>query len=404
MASKIKSTIKTQQTDSTLKYKDVHVKNLSFSPLKEGKYSQGQKLAFVRYNHPTFGADSELLMQGPWFKLDAYGIPRRGKHFETDEKRSHIRVPLNQSRSDIKEFCDKLKEFDEYMMSAKVKDELFGNKASKYTYIPLFRLAPELDESNSKDMENFKKYGPKQPYMKLKLDTSYPDVNVNTVVVKSLPNSGDYGSETGVYDTSRTRTFVENIKTIDDLSNELCFLSSFRPISHCAKVWAQPANIKDPEYGLTFKVMKVEVEPPKKTASALKQFRESVNSFVDDDDTVADVETVETKKPVVKKTMVADVESDDDEDDVVESKKTTKKQDVSDVESDEEDYKPVSKGKMIASVPSDDDDDDMPVKVTKTVTKTPVKKLESDDEEDVKPVVKKTLTKTTSARSKKASV
>ena len=359
--------------EMTTNYSDVDVTRLGFTDLEENTRSKGQKIAYPRYDHPVQGPDTPLFIQFPWVDLKSYGIPRTGEFYTDDSQRSFVKIPLDQSIPEVKQFSELLQAIDEKMGSDQFKEKMFGSKASKYQYQPIFRTPLEEDEDVKKDPTK-KDYGPRQPYMKLKIDTSFPDGKVKSHVFSSIPGVNG----------KRTRTKVEGISSIDDIASHICFMSKIRPIGRPVKLWAQPANKKDPTYGLTIKMAKVEVEPPTKTTSNVKQYLES-DAFLDSDNESETIETVfkavtpaPSKTPVKQVAQVdSDKESDEDED-----------------ESEEEVAKPVTK--------------------TATASKAPVKQVaqvESDEDEsedeDVKPV-KKSASKAapapkTTSKAKKAS-
>lgn len=360
--------------EMTTNYSDVDVTRLGFTDLEENTRSKGQKIAYPRYDHQSNGTDSPLFIQFPWVNLNSYGIPRLGEYYSDDSQRAFVKIPLDQSIPEVKQFSELLQSIDEKLGSDEFKEKMFGAKASKYEYQPIYRLPQEEDEDAKKD-PNKKDYGPRHPYMKLKIDTSYPDNKVKSIVFTSVPGANG----------KRTRTKVEGISSIDDIASHICFMSKIRPIGRPVKLWAQAPNKKDPTYGLTFKMAKVEVEPPSKSNSNVKSYLES-DAFLDSDDESETIETVKavttTSKTAATKTptkQVAQVESDEES------------EQESDEESDEEVAKPVA---------------------SKTATKAPVKQVaqaESDDddesEEEVKPAkkpVKAAPAKATS-KSKKAS-
>ena len=353
--------------EMTTNYLDVDVTRLSFTDLEENTRSKGQKIAYPRYDHPIQGPDTPLFFQGPKIFINSGGVPRTNEFYSDDSQRSFVKIPLDQSVPEVKKFSELLQAIDEKMGSDEFKEKVFGSKASKYQYQPIFRTP--LEEDDVKKDPNKKDYGPKQPYMKLKIDTSYPDGKVKSHVFSSILGA----------DGKRTRTKVEGISSIDDFASHVCFMSTIRPICRPVKLWAQPANKKDPTYGLTIKMAKVEVEPPTKTTSNVKQYLES-DAFLDSDN---ESETIETVFKVVAPTTSGKTST---------PSKTPTKQ-VAQVDSDKE---------------SDEDEDESEEEVAKPVTKTaaskaPVKQVaqvESDedesDDEDVKPV-KKSASKATPA-------
>ena len=352
------------KSDMTTKFTDVDVSRLNFTDFEENQRSKGQKISYPRYTHPDNGAEVPLFIQFPWIDLKSYGVPKLGEYYADDSQRSFVKLPLDQSIPEIKQLSDKLRAIDEKLGSEEFKTKMFGTKASKYEYQAVFRLPPEEDEDTKKEAK--KDYGPKHPYMKLKVDTTYPDNQVKTIIFNSVLKDG-----------KRVRTKVDGVKTIDDFASHVCWMSRVHPVVRPVKLWAQAPSKKDPTYGLTFKIAKTEVEPPTKTNSNVKQFMES-DAFLDSDEESDTIETVAPKTTVPSSTstkpkQVAQVDSDNEESDGSEEEIVTKA------------ASKTTKGKQIAHVESDDDDDD------------------DDDSEEVKPS-KKTPAKTvkTPIKSKKS--
>ncbi len=360
--------------EMTTNFSDVKVSQLNFTDFEENTRSKGQKISYPRYTSSETGGEVPLFIQFPWINLSSYGVPKLGEYYTDDSQRSFVKVPLDQSIPEVKQLSDTLREMDEKLGSDEFKEKMFGAKASKYEYQPIFRMPQEEDEDTKKEAK--KDYGPKHPYMKLKIDTTYPDNQVKSIVFTSVMEGG-----------KRVRSKVDGIKSIDDFSSHVCWMSRIRPIVRPVKLWAQAPNKKDPTYGLTFKIAKTEVEPPSKSNSNVKQFMES-DAFLDSDE---ESDTIETVAPV-KSTPVA-------------TKQTTA---------------PVaSKGKQVAQVDSESEqesedeseEEEVAKPVTKSAAKTPAKKVaesedeDESDEEEVKPSKKapaKAPAKST-GKSKKAS-
>ena len=329
--------------DMTTNYTDVNVQQLNFTDLEDNVRSKGQKIAYIRYTDKT-NNEIPLFIQFPWVYLGSGGIPRIGEYYTDDSQRGFVKVPLDQSIPEVKKFSEMLQQIDEKTGSDAFKEKMFGTKASKYQLQPIFRLPQEDD--GPKDPSK-KDYGPKHPYMKLKVDMTYPDNKVKSIVFKSVLDANG----------KRVRTKVNDIVTIDDIAAQICFMCKFRAIGRPVKLWAQAPNKKDPTYGLTFKMSKVEVEPPTKIKSNVKQYLES-DEFLDSDDsdteeTIKMIETtsIASKVKPVAKQGVAEVDSESDSDDSDEEVKTVAKQ----IEESDDD---------------DDDESDEEVKPVKKVTKT----------------------------------
>lgn len=372
--------------EMTTNYTDVNVSQVNFTDLEENTRSKGQRISYIRYTNPDTGSEVPLFIQFPWIHLSSYGVPKLGEYYSDDAQRSFVKVPLDQSVPEVKQLSDMLRKLDDKLGSTEFKEKMFGNKASKYEYQPIFRMPQEEDEDSKKDLK--KDYGPRHPYMKLKIDTTYPDNQVKSIVFTSVMEG-----------SKRVRNKVDSIKSIDDFSSHVCWMSRIRPIARPVKLWAQAASKKDPTYGLTFKIAKTEVEPPVKSSSNVKQYLES-DAFLDSDEESDTVPTVAPTKQVAKKVtpqvkgkQVAQVDSESDEEDVPLSKTASSKAPVKKVDSESE----------------DSEEDDVPLSRTASA-KPSVKKVESEDDEesdeDVKP--KKVASKTsaaktaTSTKSKKA--
>jgi hypothetical protein len=335
-----------------------------FTELEENPRTKGQRIAYPRYEPDA----SNPFIQLPWITMDTMGIPSICEYYPDDSKRDFVKVPLNQTDQEIKQFTELFQELDEYLGSQEMRDKIFGDKASKYEYQPIVRV---LEEQEPKKDSKYKR--PSYPfYMKFKLDTEYGTGKVKTKVFLSEMKDG-----------KRVRTQAE-VNTIDELSKQI-WLSKIRPVVRISKLWAQPPNKKGASYGVTFKVTRLEVEPSKRV-----QRVEQSDEFLDSDD---ETEVVQTKVSQLK--VARDVESDDEVKTPVKAKVQV------------EPSAPVKQPtKVVKMVDSDEEsDDDEPVVQTK---KQPVKVVDSDEEsDDDEPVVqtKKPVKggKFTTTKSKKAS-
>ena len=62
-------------------------------------------------------------------------------------------------------------------------------------------------------------------------------------------------------------------------------MCKFRPIFRPVKMWAHQKNMKDPAYGIVFKLVKVEVEPNKNSNNLYQNYLQG-DVFLDDEDDV----------------------------------------------------------------------------------------------------------------------
>ena len=190
-----------------------------------------------------------------------YGVPSLGEYYSTDKDRAFLKMPLDLSDPQVKQLFDELCLFDQKMSAKEMSETLFEKKAKKYTYIPSCKVV-ESEESDDQP----------PPYMKLKIHLSWPDENVETEV---------YRSETQEGTTKRKRTRLD-VSTVQEFQDNVSYLSRVRLIIKPVKLWAQSASLKDPNYGVTWRICKVEVEP-KLSNKSLSQYKDS-DAFIDSED------------------------------------------------------------------------------------------------------------------------
>jgi hypothetical protein len=235
----------------TVKYCDFDVKSLFFTKLEENSRSKGQLIAYPRYKNNKTGNEGDIIIQSPFIHIDNYGVPQEGEYYETDAKRSHLRVPLDSSKPEIEEFVQKIKELDNYFSSPEVMEAMIGKKYKKYKYQTVFREGQEQnnddDDENDDNIDEKKKNKP--PYMKVKLDTTWPDNIIKTQVFNSILN---------VATNKRDRTIVNNIQTINDFANAVRYKSNVRLMFRPMKYWAHNVTKKDPQCGIVFKLLKID--------------------------------------------------------------------------------------------------------------------------------------------------
>jgi hypothetical protein len=254
----------TQQT--TTKFQDFNVADLTFTKFEENERSKAQNLAFPRYKDTQ-----RLMLQGPWIDMNAYGVPQLGEYYKTDKDRAFIKIPLDLSNPEVKEFYEKLETIDEMMNSKEFKTQQFGAKANKYKYAyPICRVPMEEEEEED---EKKKKY-PRPPYMKVKLDATWPETKILTQVYTSVMKDGKRERE------------KQTVESVDDFANVVRYLSKIRPIIQPVKAWCEKKGKmgKDYlEYGMTFKLIKIEVEPHVGGGSNISQYLNN-DAFIDSDD------------------------------------------------------------------------------------------------------------------------
>lgn len=344
-------------TEMVIKPQELDLEQLSFSKLETNKNSYGQLTAYPIYN------GGKLIMQFPNISLDYYGVPNIDDFHETDKDREYCQLPLDSSIKESADLLEILKSIDEYLSTPEFKEKYLGDKADKY------KLSPCVKVPDVKPGEKTKSGKPKIniPSMKIKISMDYDTNEVDTTFFKA-----------SMVDGEKKRVLIDNIKSITDVKNHaLTYKSKVKFVVACIKLWAHQPTKKSPEYGITWKAIKAEVDPASKSSASLKELKVS-DEFLDSDSEKDS--TVKTSKPIAK----IEVEDDDDDDEEEEKEvvtkpimkvetKTTKK--VQQIESDDDDD-------------DDDEEDEAPKKITKQV-----KKVVIEDEEEVKPTPKKTAVK-----------
>lgn len=290
------------KTDLITNFDKFEQSRLSFTELNEG--NNKQKLAFVRYDHPTLGEGQQLLLQFPWQKIFSYGVPRLGEYYKEDKDRDFLKFPIDLSNSEMKTLYDELQSFQERMSSEEMRKELFGSKWKKYKFIDVVRT-PLIDEDDE---------GPeKPPFMKLKLDTAWPDGEMKTKVYSSTQMEKTDSSGKVVKDSNgnpvmtRKRELLE-VETVTDFADKVRYMSNVRIIARPVKLWAQDPKLPEPNFGVTFKIFKIEVEPSSSNGTSLANYLN--DAFLDSDTE----ETVETSAAAVSESEASEDESEDESD------------------------------------------------------------------------------------------
>lgn len=286
-------------------------KRLSITEFQTKEKSKGQQTAYVKYNHPTLGENSTLLLQTEWITIDSGGVERPNSDFYANDKaRAFMKLPLQEGT----ELFTKMQKLEKMLMSDAFKvEKLGGSKGKRYTMYPIVKI-PEIDEESDRD--------PYPPSMKVKFDLHYdeddPDAcKIRTQVYKSIEKDG-----------KRTRELT-NATTLQDMEELIRLGSQVRIIMRPVKMWASGQK----KYGIIWKAMKLEVIPSTRGNALMKSFYDN-EGFLDSDD-----EDDQVKADDKEDDKDSDSESDDDDDQV----KADDKDDVKDSDSESE---------------KDDDDDD----------------------------------------------
>lgn len=293
---------------------------LSMTEFQDNKYVKGQKSAYLRYKHPSLGEDTTLMLQTSWINLTSGGIPKHNPDYHNNDRdRAYMRIPIMEGS----EMYEKLVKLDEQFTSTEFKNERFGKNAKKYSMYPIVKI-PEQDEDDDRD--------PLPPSMKIKFDLEWVEDDRDACIIRTqvFTSSEENGK--------RTRT-KKDIKSVEDMEKLVRLGSKVRLIIRPVKGWLNGKK----EYGIIWKVMKMEVEPSTTGNALMKAFYEA-DAFLDSDD---DEEVELPAKKDTKKTAAADSDSDAESDEESEDEEEEEDEEESD---DDVDSSPVpvkrrSKGK-----------------------------------------------------------
>ena len=171
---------------------------------------------------PTYGAMNLPCLQLPWVTLSTFGVPPKGQYTKEDKQRMFIKVPIEE-KSDLYAQLSALDAKMKYHIIMTSNLDIFGS-GNMYEYEPLLKYS--------------EKHG--KAYIKLKLDTSYPEDEILTEVWFA----GNGPKHQCQFDN------------IDDFALCVPFKSDIRMIVKVVKLW-----VINKRYGLTIKVKKIEVKP-----------------------------------------------------------------------------------------------------------------------------------------------
>ena len=198
---------------TTLNYTNVISEKITFEKYKE--------LLLVKYE------SKPLLIQTPWLNINAFGMPRRDKYHTTDDQLKNIHLPI-----DNEEFKKLIQSIDNTINTDEFRKEHLGDKYEKYAYHTML-----VEKEN------------KPSSIKFKFSTTRDEKqDILTLLYKTLEKKGNI-----------ERTLIDK-PTIDDFIKNIPYRSDVRCIFQIVRMWSQPSTLKNPTYGLTLKLHKIEVK------------------------------------------------------------------------------------------------------------------------------------------------
>lgn len=282
-----------KNSNTPIRFDKFDVDNVVITEPEENEMVKAQKLSYPRYkNGDVLG---QLLIKTPVINIFSGGIPSLGEYFKDDKSRAkNFKIPFDPSNKESQQLMSVMEALDNLMNSDKFRSDVMNN-AKNLEYQPIIRV-PVVDEDDDSK--------PARPTcMKLNIALDYNTDKVQTqLFVKN---------EEG----KREPTKVE---TLDELCKYVHYKSNVRLIILANKFYVMKnpdPKTKKKTYGMTWKVMQVEVDAPSNTAGG---FDNTVDNFDDSDD----------EKPMNKDTMISTLDLDEGiEDEVPKSKKGKGKKD-----------------------------------------------------------------------------
>lgn len=264
----------------------------------ENERNKAQMISYPRYTN-TNGSDGGFVFQTDWIKFTQYGLPKKGTkpgdYYMDDKDRCFLKVPLDRSQESCVQLENMLMEIDKYNVKnieailknfADQKKVSPAKAAKLFTYQPAVRSPQDDDDlgevtdgkNNSKDAgkpktERFK-------YCKMQFNSSYPE---KTILTQVYIRDGE----------KITEVSPKSATELEDLG--LGWGCQVRMIVMINKLWAaKSANqqTKTRSYGVSMKIMQLEIIPREKQGSIKEQF--SRYAFIDEEE--SDGGLLETKK------------------------------------------------------------------------------------------------------------
>ena len=295
-----------------IRYDKFDISKLVIPKPEDNERTPSQKMSY-----PRFDGNNQLKIQTPELILSSGGTPLIGKFIPDERAQANgFKLPIDPTQPKLVEFGNKMYELDNMLSNDEFKEKMFGPKHAKYYYQPIIRESIINDDD---DDDTSKKPKIKRPnYMKTRIDLDFNTGKIKTQVIQK--------------NIDGTREIVP-VETISEFVKYARYKSKVRLVILATKFYV--TKNADPKtgkytYGLIFKILFIEVEPPSTTLTT-----NNINAFIDDDDD--DIKDVKDK--LVKVNLKEDNNSDDEieikkiNSDDVKSKKIKKEDSDSESES-----------------------------------------------------------------------
>jgi len=342
-----------------IKYKDINIRNIIFTELKESDRLPSQKFAYIQQS--LDGKNIPYKIQSCKKVTNYGGIPKEGPYYADAKSRAFFKYCFDGMENDpqLQLFHDKLLEIDQVCNTDEFRKKIFGEKNhNQYAYQPIIRI-PEVDEDEPRLDKNGKPYY--QPrFTKIKLELEYEEDTDNP---KNIPKFTVFEK------VDNNRVKIE-LNSFDDVAKFIVWKSEVRFIISFSKLYAMKtkSGTEKKKYGIILKATCIEVERP----ANVNNNQKSNDAFVDSDDE-EDNNKKETK--ITRKTSLFN-EPDEDEDEdnnlnINNKKNISNTKNNLDIEDEDEDDEEVIK-QAAAAVAEEDEEEviEKPVKGKSKTTKS----------------------------------
>ena len=115
-------------TSTIVKHTEYNIEKLTFNPLSNPKKKSLQSILL-----PSYDGGRGPLIQLPPIDLDMYGVPYKCDFYNEDYQRLFLKLPLNQSNSEVKVLTEQFfKPLDDKLSSEEFKEHVLGGKKNTH--------------------------------------------------------------------------------------------------------------------------------------------------------------------------------------------------------------------------------------------------------------------------------
>lgn len=307
------------------KCEDFDIDKLTFSVLDKSDDSKFSKMSqwmiFPKYKYDDEVEQIPIFTTGV-IKFVQYGVPKLGSEYvKTDNDRTFIRVPLDESQPACVNLDKMFSSIDEYFGKQENAEKFIGsdffNQKNKPVYTTTIREPIEDEDGVVKKGKN---QVPRMKSLKFKLN-----IDFNTKAIETL-----------VFDSTggKKPVKIDNINTVSDLTKYFGYNCSARFVVMINKAWVdkkQKDKNSPKSYGITMKILQIEIIEEPSGGGVKDKFNEY--AFDEGSSSKKEEEDDEEEKPkkVPKKIVVEEEEDDDDDEENEDTEEEDESEEVEEV-------------------------------------------------------------------------